>query len=144
MTTATTDLVRDAQRAAGMLDGLPNVREALPVLVTIGRTTFAGAAYSEHKIDGYPLASATTRYYLLGLPPASYRNRKVDGFHSAWKDGRAYYVAGHWSPPMGALTPAEIEIFHPLGAWWILAPFGAGHDVARRTMAVDFFTVPRA
>ncbi len=63
MTPATaTDLVRDAQRTATMLDRLPNVREVLPVLVTIGRTTFAGAAYSEHKIDGYPLASATTRY----------------------------------------------------------------------------------
>src|SRR5262245_4774780 len=109
---------REAREVAAWLSGLPKTT-ALPVEVTIGRTTYSGAFYAqtrEHIPGSRAYLQGEREYthsalYLLGDVPASYRRGRVAYVFE--DDGvRRWYVAGYFPPRGGGI---EKNAFHPFG-----------------------------
>jgi hypothetical protein len=152
-----------ARAVSEWLDGLERT-SAAPVLVTIGRTTYAGAEYRQTR-DHDPSTRAYRdgertyvlhAIYLLGELPSSYRHGHARAYIDADTDaesGARWYVGGWWRPEDfqsrayvreadGSTRPQTIEdvqSYHPFGANWSLHPdtFGVTRTGAYGQPVID-------
>lgn len=119
---------------------------AQPVRVTIGRTTYPGAIYSQQR-DVTPGCRAyadgqrtyySSGLYLLGDAPSSYRHRHARAYLDS--AGARWYVAGYVTDETAA--DPRYSDYHPMGAHFMLARDSSdvtltgvyGQPVADRTM----------
>jgi hypothetical protein len=105
------------------LASLPRT-SASPARVTIGRTTFEGAWFSQER-DHLPTSRAWQEgertythegFYLLGCLPASYVHRHADAYVDG--EGRRFYIGGYFQGAPGS----EFSHLHPFGRWFMLMP----------------------
>ena len=99
-----------SEKVAEWLRGCPDTSEVSPVVVTIGKQTYHGAAYRQRGQPGI---------YLAGDLPASYRRSTHTCFRFA-DDSRDWFVGCYWQ---GASLRPDQKAFHPFGHSFILLPW---------------------
>lgn len=131
MTATATHTARDV---ADWLRDLPNIRDVRPCRVTIGKSTWEGASYSQvfqwqQGMDGVQQGEhkAGEEYYvrhiyLLGKAPNTGRAGQCFPY-----EGKDWFVAGYYDGPNPeAIAPVESQIkHHPFGKMFMLSPWDA-------------------